>query len=206
MGNRQLAMKMKKTLTHTRHNFTKPGIGRLACVALALASCLPMQAAGAAREASSLLVIGVMAHDQGPASDHHEHGIDLNVEVLFTPLNIIGSPRPHVGATLNFAGDTSIAYAGLTFPLHDSRRWFGNGFIGGVVHNGPLHKNPVGCQADSDCGFGVRVMPHLGVELGYYVTTENAVSLYWDHMSHKGIISGENEGIDHLGLRYRRPF
>ena len=197
---------MKKTLPFPHYPFSKPGVGQLACIALAMCIGLPMQAFGAAREVSSLLVMGIMAHDQGPASDHHEHGIDLNLEMLFTPLNIIGSPRPHVGATLNFSGDTSIAYAGLTFPFYDSRRWFGNGFIGGVVHNVPLHKDPVGCQTNSDCGYGVRVMPHLGVEVGYYVTTENAVSLYWDHMSHKGIISGENEGIDHLGLRYRRPF
>lgn len=199
-------MRMKNFPPSPQQNRSRPAAGRLACIALAACSCLPPPAAAAAREASSLLVMGVMAHDQGPASDHHEDGIDLNVEVLFTPLNMIGTPRPHLGATLNFTGDTSIAYAGLTFPLHDSRRWFGNGFIGGAVHNGPLHKDPVGCQLNSDCGFGVRLMPRLGVEWGYYVTTENAVSLYWDHMSHKGIISGENEGIDHLGLRYRRPF
>lgn len=176
------------------------------CLSLALLMVLPLPAGAAAREAFPLMALGVLAHDQGPASDHQEHGIDLNVEVLFTPLNIPGTPRPHVGATLNFSGDTSIAYAGLSFSLHDSRRWFGNGFIGGAIHNGPLHKDPVGCQVDSDCGFGVRVLPRLGLEWGYYVTTENAVSLYWDHMSHRGLISGEKEGIDHLGVRYRQPF
>jgi lipid A 3-O-deacylase len=150
--------------------------------------------------------MGVMAHDWGPASDHHESGIDLNVEVLFTPINIIGMPRPHLGTTLNFNGDTSIVYAGLTFPFYESRRWFGSGFVGGVVHDGPLHKDPVGCKKDSDCGFGVRFLPRIGLELGYYLSGDTAVSLHYDHMSHKGIISGENEGIEHMGLRYRRPF
>lgn len=188
------------------HHGKAPALLALAASVLAVGLGWPAPALAAAREASSLFVVGVLGHDQGPASDHQESGVDLNLEVLFTPINMWGTPRPHLGATLNFNGDTSIAYAGLTFSLHDSRRWFGNGFIGGVTHNGPLHKNPVGCQLISDCGFGVRVMPRLGLEWGYYLTSENALSLYWDHLSHKGIISGENEGIDHMGLRYRRPF
>lgn len=196
-------------------NKTSPALHALApqriapclnCAILALALATPMQAVGAAREASPILAIGVLAHDLGPLSDHHERGVDLNVEVLFTPLNFPGSPRPHIGATLNFAGDTSAAYAGLTFPFHESRRWFMNGFIGGAVHDGPLHKDPVRCQFYSDCGFGVRYLPHFGLNYGYYLTSGHAISLYWDHMSHKWVIEGENEGIDHLGLRYQRPF
>lgn len=178
----------------------------LNCAILALAMAIPMQAVGAAREASPILAIGVLAHDLGPLSDYHERGVDLNVEVLFTPLNLPGSPRPHIGATLNFSGDTSAAYAGLTFPFHESRRWFMNGFIGGAIHDGPLHKDPVRCQLYSDCGFGVRYLPHFGLNYGYYLTNGHAISLYWDHMSHKWVIEGENEGIDHLGLRYQRPF
>lgn len=179
-----------------------------ACLALTLALCqgVPLDASAAAREASPLLALGIMAHDQGPFSDHHEHGIDLNLEVLFTPLNLFGSPRPHLGATLNFNGDTSMAYAGLTFPFHESRRWFMQGFIGGAVHNGPLHKDPTGCQLYSDCGFGVRLLPRFGLEWGYYLNNSHALSLFFDHQSHKWVVEGENEGIDHLGLRYRQPF
>jgi len=186
------------------HGLFAPALSLVLSLAFGLAWS-PL-ALAAAREASSLWIVGIEGHDQGPASDHHEHGVDLNMEVMFTPLNMVGSPRPHLGTTLNFAGDTSVLYAGLTFSLYDSRRWFGNGFVGAVVHNGPLHKDPVGCEEESDCGFGVRVMPRFGLEWGYYVSPEAAVSLHYDHMSHKGIISGENEGIDHLGIRYRHPF
>ena len=200
-------MHKKMTLASTQHPIRQRTARWLGCCCLAALLGISSQAMAAAREATPILAMGVLAHDRGPLSDFHERGIDLNVEVLFTPLiNFPGSPRPHLGATLNFVGDTSAAYAGLTFPFYESRRWFMNGFIGGAVHNGPLHKDPVRCQLYSDCGFGVRYLPHFGLNYGYYLTSGHAVSLYWDHMSHKWVVEGENEGLDHLGLRYQRPF
>lgn len=167
---------------------------------------LPVQAAEPAASSRPVVAVGVLAHDQGPASDHHEHGVDLNLEVQFAPLEFFASPRPHLGATLNFLGDTSLAYAGLDFTVYRIARWYLDGSVSAAVHNGPLHKDPVGCQLDSDCGFGTRVLPLFSAELGYRIDDRSAVSLYYDHMSHKWLISGENEGIDHTGLRYLLAF
>lgn len=167
---------------------------------------MPTAATAAAREASPLLLLGVSAHDPGLLSDRQEKGADLNVEVLFTPLFVAGMPRPHLGASLSLDGGTSVAYAGLTFPLHDSRRWFGNGFVGGALHDGPLRKAPAPCGTDGDCGFGTRLLPRLGLEWGYYLSGETAISLYFDYLSSGLLRNGEHEDIDHLGLRYRRPF
>jgi hypothetical protein len=75
-------------------------------------------------------------------------------------------------------------------------------FLGAAVHDGPLHKDPIACERDSDCGFGVRVLPRFGLEAGYRISAATSVSLYLDHMSHKWIIGGENEGLDHTGVRY----
>ncbi len=72
-----------------------------------------------------------------------------------------------------------------------------------ALHDGPLHKDPVGCQQFSDCGYGVRVMPRLGIEIAYRVRPAATVSLVYDHMSHKWIIDGENESLDHIGVRFR---
>lgn len=69
----------------------------------------PLQATETAANIAPRWAIGVLAHDQGPLSDHNEHGIDLNLEAQFAPLEFFGSPRPHLGATLNFTGDTSAA-------------------------------------------------------------------------------------------------
>jgi len=164
-------------------------------------------------------VFGLFLHDRGPTSDRHESGIDPNWELQFDPpewrlWRWIGSPLTMIGATPNFKGDTSVFYAGLTYELGLSnklpdeltfsltRDLFLAGGLSAAIHNGPLHKNKIGCEERSDCGFGYRVLPRLHVELGRKFWGKHGVSLFYDHMSHKGVLPGENEGIDHLGIRY----
>ena len=164
-------------------------------------------------------VFGLFLHDRGPTSDRHESGIDPNWELQFNPpewrlWRWIGSPLTMIGATPNFKGDTSVFYAGLTYELglsnklNDERTFsltknlFVAGGLSAAIHNGPLHKNKIGCEERSDCGFGYRILPRLHVELGKKFWGKHGVSLFYDHMSHKGVLPGENEGIDHLGIRY----
>lgn len=190
-----------------RNTFRGTGISRLQFILLALgAGIMPAQAADIAQTSGKTLAIGVLAHDSGPFSDHHEDGVDLNLEAQFAPLNFIGSPRPHLGVTANFQGDTSVAYAGLGFRLHKTPQWFADGILGVALHDGPLHKDPDRCQLYSDCGYGTRVLPRFGLEIGYRVSPSTSISLLFDHMSHKWLVAGENEGLDHAGLRYRRSY
>lgn len=190
-----------------RNSFRGIGISRPQLILLALgASIMPIQAADIAQTSGKTLAIGVLAHDSGPFSDHHEDGVDLNLEVQFAPLNFLGSPRPHLGVTANFRGDTSVAYAGLGFRLHEKKRWLVDGILGVALHDGPLHKDPFRCQLYSDCGYGTRALPRFGLEMGYQVSPAASISLLFDHMSHKWLIAGENEGLDHVGLRYLRSY
>lgn len=183
-----------------------PRIGSRLGLLVTLAFLTPVQAAEQDRNSTRTLAIGVLAHDRGFASDHHEDGVDLNLELQFAPLDVFGSPRPHLGATLNFQGDTSMAYAGLGFRVRETRQWFADLLFSVAAHDGPLHKDPLGCQLNSDCGYGVRVMPRLGIEIAYRISPVESVSLLYDHMSHKWIIDGENEGLDHIGVRYLRSY
>lgn len=80
------------------------------------------------------------------------------------------------------------------------------GGVSVALHDGPLHKDKVGCKEASDCGFGYRALPRLAVELGTNFAERHGASLFYDHMSHKGILPGENEGIDHIGIRYHYRF
>jgi lipid A 3-O-deacylase len=171
-----------------RHRQSGFETSRLLGLGLALAVFLqpPVLAAEPASNNERILVIGVLAHDHGPFSDHNEDGVDLNLEAQFAPLDIWGAPRPHLGVMANFGGDTSVAYAGLSFRL--------------------LHKDPVRCELYSDCGFGTRILPRFGLELGYRINPAASISLFSDHMSHKWIVAGENEGLDHTGLRYSWSF
>jgi lipid A 3-O-deacylase len=185
---------------------SKPAVGGCLALAIALVSPAPAQASEPAREGWRTLAIGVIAHDRGPSGDHHEDGIDLNLELLFAPVDLSGTLRPHLGATLNFTGDTSMVYAGFSIRMRETPRWFADLLLSVAAHDGPLHKDPVGCQLYSDCGFGIRVMPRFGLEIGYRLDSARAVTLFVDHMSHKWVVGGENEGLDHIGVRFLRGF
>ena len=186
-----------------RRRLFRVRIGSLLGAALVLAVGLhPVQAKARAGDTGRILAIGALAHDHGPFSDHNEDGVDLSLEAQFAPLAVSGSPRPHLGVSANFDGGTSVAYAGLDFRLYQRSAWFADGFLDAAVHNGPLHKDPVRCDLYSDCGFGTRVLPRFGLEFGYRLHASATLSLLFDHMSHKWIVNGENEGLDHVGLRY----
>ena len=164
-------------------------------------------------------ILGLFLHDRGPTSDRHESGVDPNLELQFKQPDTklwhwLGKPNPTIGLTPNFKGDTSVLYAGLTYELSLSNQFLNelshnltkNLFVAlGVsvaLHDGPLHKDETGCRKDSDCGFGYHVLPRFAVELGFKFRDEHGISVFYDHMSHKYILRGENEGIDHVGLRY----
>lgn len=192
---------MRHPMTPTRG---RPAAARIA-YAVVVAAGLSTPAAAEHPGARSF-VVGVLAHDRGFASDEHEDGVDLNLELQFAPLDFPGSPHPHLGATLNFDGDTRVAYAGFGFRVWERSRTFVDAIVGAVVHDGPLHKDPVRCRLDSDCGFGERVLARVGAEAGYRLSPATALSLFYDHMSHRWLVGGENEGLDHIGVRYLRRF
>ena len=162
---------------------------------------------------------GLLLHDRGPASDRNENGLDPNWELQLNPPDWklwrwIGAPYPMVGLTPNFNGDTSVFYAGITYEVGLSNKLtdpltknlFVAGGLSAALHNGPLHRNQAACEERSDCGFGYRVLPRLNVELGANFWTSHGISVFYDHMSHKGVLGGENEGIDHIGIRYHYKF
>jgi lipid A 3-O-deacylase len=142
---------------------------------------------------------GVYDHDVSFWSFHRESGTDINGEVLFVSpsfLEAVWSPRPHLGATVNTDGNTSHAYAGLTWelPLFSSD-FFVDGNLGLSVNNG---------RRDTDDpdrkSLGSPVLFRLGAALGYNLTEKVNVSLQFEHMSN-AYLANENEGMDNFGLR-----
>lgn len=171
----------------------------------------------------SSTVFGIVAHDRGFLADEHEGGVDPNWEIQFSPptwkfWRWLGSPQFMAGLTPNFNGDTSAFYGGLMYEFSLSNRLtdkltynltkhlFIAGSLSAAVHTGPLHKNQNNCRNHSDCGFGYRVLPRIAGEIGVKFWKNQAVSLFWDHMSHKGLGDAQNEGIDHVGMRYHFYF
>lgn len=158
---------------------------------------------------------GILSHDvifpdrhdlktPNPFRNDRESGVDINGEVLFISpelLSVLFSPRPHAGLMINTVGDTSSAYAGLTWDGKWETGIFLEGFFGMAVHTGKLRNgNPDRIE------FGSRALFRLGGEIGWRWDDTHGVSLIWDHMSNGSILSSKNQGIDNIGIRYGYNF
>jgi lipid A 3-O-deacylase len=149
--------------------------------------------------------IGALAHDVGFLGTHVESGADINIEMLFTPpdiLRYIGSPRPHVGADVNTNGNTSYGYFGLTWGIMLIQDLFragdgvyANGSLGGAVHDGHLTVAPPDRKR-----LGSRILFRESVELGYQMTPTISVSAILDHISNANL-APRNAGITSAGAR-----
>jgi lipid A 3-O-deacylase len=148
---------------------------------------------------------GILAHDVGFLGHHLEKGPDVNLEMLFTPpdlLAVIGSPRPHIGADINTAGKTSDGYFGLTWGIMLIQSLFGagdavfiNGSLGGAVHDGYINSGPPDRKL-----LGTRVLFRESAELGYQLVPGISMSALLDHMSNANI-GRHNMGITSAGAR-----
>jgi lipid A 3-O-deacylase len=151
------------------------------------------------------LKFGVLAHDVGLFDKHLESGADLNFEVLFTPpdfLAIIGSPRPHIGGSLNTAGNTNDGYFGLTWGITLIQNLFGsgnsiflNGSLGGALQAGYDKSAPRGHKT-----LGSTALFRESLELGYQVTPTVSVLAFVDHMSNANL-APHNAGLTDAGAR-----
>ena len=146
---------------------------------------------------------GILVHDEGPFSRNKEDGFDTNIEVLFkspSMFDVVYSPRPHLGATLNSAGNTSQAYLGLTWDWDFYRDFFLNFSLGGAFHTGEKvtddpKKKSLGCS----------VLFRESLDLGYKVSGPHSVMFHLDHISNAKLCS-TNEGLEAFGLRYGYSF
>ena len=147
---------------------------------------------------------GAYAHD--PLSPE-KGSADLNAEVLFAkPFRLQGPwdflmPRPHLGATISFAGRTSAAYAGFNWTYDVTRSIFVEASLGGAVHNGstsrivPPHSNAMGCS----------VTFHESAGLGYRLTERWSVMANIEHFSNAGLCKA-NRGLTNYGFRVGYSF
>ena len=142
---------------------------------------------------------GILAHDRGPFTNNEEGGADINLEVLFRSpdfLGSIGSPRPHLGFSVNTSGDTDQFYAGLTWEWQFWRRLFAGFSLGGAIHDGETETSRTDQKE-----LGCRVLFRGSLELGYRLTRRHGISLFYDQISNLDICD-HNEGLETAGIRY----
>jgi lipid A 3-O-deacylase len=123
---------------------------------------------------------------------------DANFEVLFVPWarTFGGYLRPALGATVNFNGDTSKAYADLRWEIEGPSGVFFALGMGAAIHDGELTASDADRKA-----LGSRVLFHPSAELGYRFDGVNSVSLFADHISN-GYTRRYNDGMDTVGIRF----
>jgi lipid A 3-O-deacylase len=153
---------------------------------------------------------GVLAHDIPFLGSQKENGADINTQLLFTSpsaLKFMWAPRPHLGLSINTNGDTSHAYAGLTWEwalfrnLLRSNDAFTVGFSFGPSFNNGLTDT----RRSDRKALGSHILFHESLELGYRFTSMHSISVYTDHISNARLAK-RNEGITNSGVRLGLKF
>ena len=164
---------------------------------------LALSLAGPARAGVDEVRWGVMAHDVGVFGGEHERGVDIDAEMLFDSPQFLAplwSPRPHVGVSVNSVGDTSQAYAGVTWTW-DATDWLFLDFsLGGALHNGELESDRI-----DRVSLGARVLFRESVSIGVRLGERSTVSVMLAHISNANLAE-HNEGLDTFGIRWGYRF
>jgi lipid A 3-O-deacylase len=148
---------------------------------------------------------GVFAHDP---SSPESGSVDINGEILFAKPWVVADPvwnmfipRIHLGGTLNTAGKTSFAYAGLTWTFDVWKGIFVEGTFGADVNNGATGYYVPDDRSAVGCNWSFRESGSLG----YRFTPNWSVMATIEHMSNAGLCN-ENRGVTNFGVRVGYTF
>jgi lipid A 3-O-deacylase len=176
-------------------------VGATVIVAMLISAGAAMAADGVFDEVK----VGVLAHDVNIGGHHKESGADINGELLFVSPDFLKwayAPRPHVGLSVNTAGNTDYVYGGLTWSIYgrqgifsDDTRFFVNLGLGGAIHDGELTTSRTDKKQ-----LGSRALFREGLDVGYWITEKANVSIFLDHISNAGLTT-HNDGLTNLGVR-----
>ena len=115
-------------------------------------------------------------------------------------LKAIGGPSPYAFVSVSAEGGTNLAAIGLSWKIGD--KFFLRPGIGLAVHD--RSSNVIRGGLRGDLGSRILFEPELGVgvRLGKRLTAEAS----WVHVSNAGILSGQNPGMDNIGIRVSLGF
>lgn len=148
---------------------------------------------------------GVLVHDVDTPITRSgiERGLDLQLGWRgdrIGGLGFIGSPSPYAFASVNTAGDTNFAAAGLSWKIGDPL--YIRPGIGIAVHDGPGQVVP----GDGRIDFGSRILFEPEIAVGYRLSEQLSVEASWVHLSHAQLFGSQNPGMDSIGMRLNYRF
>ena len=157
---------------------------------------------------------GVTAHNTCVLycdNSYKEDGPNLNGEIVLNSpdfLELVWSPRPYAMASVNTAGNTSFAGAGLYWNWDFAGGWSFEPGLGYVVHDGELdfpfpQGDPRGdAFTEENVLLGSRDLFRTSFALNYSFNERWGGQVLYEHLSHGQILgSGRNQGMDNLGVR-----
>lgn len=125
-----------------------------------------------------------------------ESGLDFSLGYRFAGIN--GSRfQPYVFGALNSKGDTSYAAVGISYRFGD--QLYVRPGLGIGIHNGSATRFTV--KRNGRLEFGSRVLFEPELAVGYQLNERLGIEASWVHMSHATLLSGQNPGMDNVGVR-----
>ena len=190
---------------------------KLFCSTLLLAVASLVAPAAAKIEEVRIGVVGNIRLDQGDLTEGKEEGANIELELVSNSpdfLNLIGSPRPYMMASINTDDDgVSFAGFGVLWRWEFADGWAFEPGFGYILHDGELDNpypalSPQAIEFEEDNQLlGSRDLFRSSFALEREFGPHNALQLYWEHMSHGQILdTGRNQGLDYVGLRYLYRF
>jgi hypothetical protein len=152
------------------------------------------------------LRFGIAASIQSGST--HEDGIFTSGTVFFDPFGANSAvtlrdhvlhPRVHLGALVSTAGEAEQFFAGFTWTVDVTDRFFLDLGFGGALNTASLH--------DSDDGpsVGCHALFHESLAAGYKITSEWRVMATVDHSSNASLCD-DNDGLSYAGISIGRKF
>lgn len=144
---------------------------------------------------------GLLAHDVNTPLTYggYEDGADIQFGWRgdrIEALGFIGKPQPYVFGSLATGGDTSLAAAGLSWKI--GKRVYVRPGIGLAIHNrDSLIVGPDGIRRD----LGSRILFEPEIGIGFQASDRFSIEASWVHVSHATLFSGQNPGMDSIGVR-----
>jgi hypothetical protein len=154
---------------------------------------------GASEASAGEIFGGLYKHDVDlptNKSGNVEGGMD--VQLGWRGGKLAGTPlQPYVFGAVNTSGDTSYAAVGLSAKLGGAL--YIRPGLGLAVRTGSATKYNV--PGNDKIEFGSRILFEPELAVGFQVAPRASVEASWVHMSHATLFSGQNPGIDNLGVR-----
>lgn len=171
----------------------------------AASAALAVMAAPAQARAQEIFG-GLFVHDiDSPLTrSGQEGGIDVHLGWRghrIVALRAVGAPSPHIFASVNTAGDTSFAGAGISWRIGGGPVYFRPG-IGIAVHDGRGRDTVTPDRID----FGSRILFVPEGAVGVRLEDRWSAELALVHLSHAQLFSRQNPGSDNVGIRVNYRF